>query len=113
MTIFDYINDILKFKTGALPLDSYTPYLINRWLSFINPHLAQFVNEFNDKTFLEDKEMHYKAMISTLPKIRNIPKINYIKKTKIETVEEDNRILILANSMEISKREAKELLQIQ
>lgn len=110
MTIFDYLNDILRDKTGTLPLDDYSPYLVNRWLSFTNPHLAEFVNQFNTKLLLEDKELHYKTMMSALPKVSKVPRINYIKKLKEEKTEKDSRIKILAINLEISEREAELLL---
>ena len=110
MTIFDYLNDILKDKTGTLPLEGYSPYLVNRWVSFINPHLTEFVNQFNTKLLLEDKELHYKTMLSALPRINRVPRINYIKKLKEEKTEKDSRIKIIANNLEISEREAELLL---
>lgn len=110
MTIFDYLNDLLKDKTGKLSLEQYSPYLINKWLSFINPQLAEFINRFNNKLYLEDKEMHYKTMLSVLPKIKSVPRIDYIKKIKTNALESDKRVAIIASGMEISKREAAELL---
>lgn len=106
MTIFDYIKDIIVTKRGDLVLDQYVPYLINRWLSFINPTICSIINQVNNKTLLEDKELHYKTMISLFPKMKYCPKINYIKKIKESEQEEDVKIKILAKKFEISAREA-------
>jgi hypothetical protein len=106
-TIFDYLKDIVVTKTGSLPLDSYVPFLVNRWLSFVNPTFCCVVNETNTKGLLEDKEMHYRTMIALFPKMKYCPKINYIKKVKESTNEKSiDKIKILAENLEISQREA-------
>lgn len=105
MTIFDYLNDILVDKKGNLPLDGYAPYLVTRWLSFLNPTVASFVNEANMQILLENKDLHYKTMITMFPKMKTAPRINYIKKTKEEKSEKDNKVSILANNFELSERE--------
>jgi hypothetical protein len=106
VTIFDYLKDILVTKKGDLPLDGYVPYLVNKWLSFINPTIACSVNSFNIKPLLESKELHYKTMISLFPKMKHVPKINYIKKVKEEKQEEDNLLeKIVAENLELSQRE--------
>lgn len=110
MTIFDYIKDITVTKRGDLPLDQYMPFLVNRWLSFINPTVCSNINQINSKTLLEDKEMHYKMMLSLFPKMKYCPKINYIKKVKEDETEEDVRIKVIAQNYEISEREALFLL---
>jgi len=111
VTIFDYIKDIIVTKTGDLPLDDYVPFLINRFLSFINPQVCEAINQLNTKTLLEDKSLHYKLVSSLFPKMSYVPRINYVKKVKEETEEEeDQRIKILAENLEISKREAATLL---
>ena len=66
------------------------PFLVNRWLSFINPTVCSNINQINSKTLLEDKEMHYKMMLSLFPKMQYCPKINYIKKVKEDETEEGN-----------------------
>lgn len=111
MTIFDYIKDIIVTKRGDLQLDEYVPFLVNRWLSFINPTVCFAINQVNSKVLLENKEMHYKTLIALFPKMKYCPKINYIKKVKEdEQEEEDIRIKALAENLEISKREARLLL---
>lgn len=112
MTIFDYIKDILVTKRGDLPLDQYVPYLVARWLSFINPVVAASVNEVNKQLLLENKELHYKMMISVFPKMKYAPKISYIKKVKEEETEENTLLDIMAANREMSKREIKQLLSL-
>lgn len=110
MTIFDYLKDIVVTKKGDLPLDGYVPFLVNRWLSFINPQVCEAINQLNTKILLEDKLLHYKLVLSLFPKMKYVPRINYIKKVKEEVEEEDQRIAILSENLEISKREATFLL---
>lgn len=110
MTIFDYLKDIAVTKRGDLPLDQYVPFLVTRWLSFINPTFCAYTNEFNKKSLLEDKEMHYKTLIACFPKVKYLPKIRYVKKVKETVVDEDKRIDLIAQRYEISKREAEQLL---
>jgi hypothetical protein len=111
VTIFDYLRDIIVTKKGDLPLDQYVPFLVNRWLSFINPTINEAINEnLNAKVFLENKELHYKTAISIFPKMKYCPKINYIKKVKEEETSTDNRIKTIAQNLEISVREASFLV---
>jgi hypothetical protein len=110
MTIFDYIKDILVTKRGDLPMEQYVPYIVTRWLSFINPTIAVTVNQLNKQILLENKEMHYKTMISLFPKMKYAPRISYIKKVKEDKTEEDSRIKLLASKYELSEREIANLL---
>lgn len=108
MTIFDYLKDIIVYKKGNLPLDNYVPFLINRFLSFINPQVCLAINELNSKIFLEDKELHYKVAITIFPKMSYVPKIDYIKKLKEQQQEDKDfnmKIKLLAQKHEISERE--------
>ena len=111
MTIFDYIKDIIVTKRGNLPLDQYVPFFINRWLSFINPDVCNAVSVFNSKQLLENKEMHYKIMLSAFPKLTRCPRINYIKKIKEAPQETDKLAFAVSQKLEISQREAKEILE--
>jgi hypothetical protein len=110
VTIFDYLKDITVTKRGDLPMDQYVPFLVNRWLSFINPAVCELVSLLNSQVFLEDKEMHYKMAIACFPKQKYTPRIKYIKKVKEQAEEEDQRVKILAQNFEISEREACLLL---
>ena len=110
MTPFDYLKDIFVTKKGDLPLDNYIPFMINRWLSFVNPAVAETINQFNNQTLLENKEMHYKMMLTLFPKMSYAPRINYIKKAQEEIQEEDKRIKLLADKYELSKKEIISLI---
>jgi len=107
VTVFDYLKDIIVIKRGDLQLDQYVPFLINRWLSFINPTVCELINlSVNSKVLLENKEMHYKAMIAYFPKAKYAPRINYVKKIKEKEQDDDIRVKVLAQNLEISEREA-------
>ena len=111
MTPFDYLKDIFVTKKGDLPLDEYYPYLINRWLSFINPSIAETINQFNKQSLLENKQMHYKTMLCLFPKMKYAPRISYIKKPQEEEKqEEDKSIKLLAQKYELSEKEIKSLI---
>ena len=105
ITVFDYIKDIVVTKKGNLPLDSYVPYLVSRWLSFINPEVCVVINQTNSKSLLEDKQMHYSTMLALFPQMKSVPRISYVKKVKQKEAEEDKLIKAIAESLEISTRE--------
>ena len=112
VTIFDYLKDIIVTKKGDLSLDEYVPFLVNRWLSFINPKACEAINNVNCKVLLEDKNLHYKTMLVMFPKMKYCPKIHYIKKAKKQT-DKDNKeqlIKVMSHNLEISTREAALLL---
>jgi hypothetical protein len=111
--LFDYLKDILQFKKGTLPLGDYVPFLINRWLSFGIPKAAIALNETVNVLGNIDKEQHYKLMLVTFPKLNYTPRMNYVKKVKQEKTEEDDKIKILANNFELSKREIKQMLEFK
>ena len=111
MTIFDYIKDIAVTKKGNLPLNEYVPFLVNRWLSFINPEVSIFINSScNKQIFLEDKELHYRTLLCIFPKMKSLPRLSYIKKIKEEKQDSNLKIKILAQNLEISEREAAFIL---
>lgn len=113
MTIFDYINDITVTKKGNLPLDEYVPYIVTRFLSFIDPSLALLLNEFNKQELLMDKQAHYRALLAIVPAFRRSPRIKYVKKQKEDKEKENPKIALLAQALEISQREAKLLLSVE
>lgn len=119
MTLFDYLKDIVVDKKGNLPLDNYTPFLIHRWLSFINPTICSILNEFNIKTLFEDKNLHYRMMVSLFPKKKYLPKISYIKKAQQEDLTQEQKdtqqqqIKSLCERLELSEREVRNLISFQ
>jgi hypothetical protein len=112
VTIFDYIKDITTYKKGNLPLEEYTPYLINRWLSFIAPEICVAINESVNCLYCLDKKYHNKLLLKLYPKSK-IPFIKYIKKIKEEKTKEDDKINMLSLNFETSKREIKLLLELK
>lgn len=110
--LFDYVKDITYYKKGNLPLEGYIPYLINRWLSFVNPSICSAINESVNSLGNIDKELHYKLLLKLYPKSK-VPFIKYIKKVKEEKSEEDDKVSLLASNMEMSQREAKQLLELK
>lgn len=113
MTIFDYFKTIIVTKKEEQQLDQYVPYLVTRWLSFINPTICSCLNVANKQVFLESKELHYKFLISLFPKMKYTPRINYIKKVKEEKQEENKQATILADQLELSTKEVEKLLQLK
>jgi len=110
MTVFDYLKDIVVTKRGDLSLQEYSPYMINRWLSFMNPQFSSLLNECNRQQLLEDKALHYKTVIALVPRRKHLPRFSYIKKVQEKKTEEDKRIEAMAQSLEISKREIREMM---
>lgn len=110
--LFEYIKDITTYKKGNLPLEDYIPFLINRWLSFITPQICSAVNESVNSLGNIDKQLHYKLLLKLYPKSKP-PFIKYVKKVKEEKTKEDERVDMLASNMEMSRREAKLLLELK
>lgn len=110
MTIFDYLKDIVSGKKGDMPLEEYTPFLINRWLSFVNPSSCLAINESVNSLGNLDKNIHYKLLISCFPKQKYMSKINYIKKIKSEKEDKDDKISILSKTLELSQKEIQQML---
>lgn len=110
--LFEYIKDITTYKKGTLPLDEYIPFLINRWLSFITPQICSAINESVNSLGNIDKQLHYKLLLKLYPKSK-VPFISYVKKVKEEKTKEDERVDMLATNMEMSRREAKLLLELK
>ena len=105
MTIFDYLQDILVTKKGDLQLEDYVPFLVNRWLSFINPVVCEGINQLNSKNLLENKQLHYKTALRMFPKMKHTPKIKYIKKITESEQDKAKTLQIIAQNFEIYERE--------
>ena len=119
MNIFDQLNDILftKKKRCMSNIDdenNYVPYMINRWVSMYSPDHAMIINSTVNwmGQALETKLDHYNFLHSILPKSK-WKRINYIKKVKEDKDEEDNKVQLLASTLELSEREVKYLLEQQ
>lgn len=109
--LFDYLKDLVVHKKGNLILNDYIPYLINRWLSFMSPQVTYLLNQTVNIYSGLDKEQHYKFLLTSFPKLKFLPRLNYIKKVQ-KSKDEDDDINRIALSREISKREAQALLEL-
>lgn len=116
-TIFDYIDSIL-YKKPLNKADieyssSYNIYLINRWLSMYSSDLCNIVNStINRYGSNISKKEHYEFLYNLISKSSK-KKINYIKKTKQNLKEDLDYINEIADMLEISHREAKELIDLE
>ncbi len=112
MTFFDILRVLFFVKKKEEKLDTdalqaFTPFMVNRWLSFYDRSKAVFVNETLNKfgSLFEDKESLYELYNNLIPR-SSFKKINYIKKLKEEKTE-DNDIAIIAKNNMLSKREVQ------
>jgi len=115
MNFFDILRILFFKKTNSADvincddLQSFTPYMINRWLSFYDNQRAIFVNETLNKFsgLHEEKSESFKFYSNLIPLLR-FKKINYIKKNKDKTTDkEDNKSTIIARNNLISSREVE------
>lgn len=113
MNFFDILR-ILFFKKNNSSdgincddLQSFTPYMINRWLSFYDKQRAIFVNETLNRfsNLHEEKSENFKLYNNFIPVLK-FKKINYIKKNKDKATEkEDLKTSVVASNNLISTRE--------
>lgn len=96
--------------------DNYSQYMVNRYLSFINPQSCIFVNDvFNDITSFpfESQDEKYRMMMTVFPKVGK-KYIKYKKKTVSKKIEKsqipDEDIDALASMLEVSKREIRDYI---
>ena len=119
MNFFDLLRKLIfSRKTIAEDLDSeglqqFTPYMVNRWLSFYGASQAVFVNETLNRFtgLLEDKNEMYKLYYNLIP-TQKFKKIAYVKKKKEKEEKEDTNIPIIARNQMISQREVKLYLDL-
>jgi hypothetical protein len=118
MTFFEILRALFfnKIKNNEeLNNDSlvqFTPYMVNRWLSFYDKSKTIFVNETLNRfcSLFEDKNEMYKLYNNLIPQSK-FKKINYIKKNK-EKVEEDSTISIIAKNNMLSIREIQTYIDL-
>lgn len=105
--LFDYLKAITVNKDSNLPLDEYSPFLMNRWISFMSPSISNLINDTLNQLGNIDKETHYRLMLTLIPKSKYFKKIQYIKKGKKSDDEEIDYIKKYASYHEMSMREVK------
>jgi len=115
MTIFDFISSVLftKKQNCLNTVDEegeFSPYMLNRWCSMYSPTVATFSNVLNKYLgVFDNKRDLYNLFVAVMPKVSS-KRISYIKKGKEEKKEENNDIVMLANNLEISKREINQYI---
>jgi hypothetical protein len=103
MNFFDILKSLLfdkkkEERPDADTLQSFTPYMINRWLSFYDKTKAVFVNETLNKfsSIFDNKEDQYELYSNLIPRSK-FKRISYTKKKK-EVTEEDENIGVLSKN---------------
>jgi hypothetical protein len=113
-TIFDHLAGITFKKTKwedltELDQKSFSPYLINRWLS-MSPQLIEIVDMFQHYTIGPlSKEHVYKLYYDILPKGKFFTK--YIKGKKSDKYNKE-LISFLAKHYQVSKSESEEYISL-
>ena len=113
MNIFDQLRDIIQHKKNSISEDiefekDFTPYMVQRWLSFYSPQYAIILNYSVNSSWqaVDEKAMWYKFFIGVIPKSR-FRNIKYIKKNKEKTQAKLNTDIVnhLADRFELSRSE--------
>lgn len=118
MTFFEILKALFFTKSknseevNSDSLVQFSPFMVNRWLSFYDNNKTIFVNETLNKfhSLFEDKNETYKFYNNLIPQCR-FKKINYIKKNK-EKVEEDSTISVIARNNMLSVREIQTYIDL-
>jgi hypothetical protein len=117
MNFFDILRSLLFAKKTAEDLCSeglqqFTPYMVNRWISFYDNSKTIFINETFNKfaSLFEDKNEMYKLYFNLIPQSK-FKKINYIKKKK-ETQDENPSVAVIAKNNMLSKREILQYIDL-
>lgn len=123
MTIFDLIGDLAFTKKPIDPdtvEDTSPPYMIQRWLTMVNPYVAVVLNQTTNQyhTCFDDMDMWLGAFNTYIPKLKR-SKISYIKKPmakddpdSLADCDNPEHINLLADTIKTSRREAHMMLQM-
>jgi len=111
-TIFNILADLTYKKTDPNTYTegdwkAYNTYMVNRWLS-MNSDVTEIIN-FTQKYYSLDKKIHYKMLSDILPKQKLFTK--YVKGKKVDKYNPE-LVTIVANHYEISRKEAKERIEM-
>ena len=113
-TIFDHLANITWKKRSWDTLDeasqkSFSPYLINRWLS-MNPDLIEIFDAFQQYTIGPLSKKHvYQLYLDFLPKAKMFAK--YIKGKKMNKYNK-SLVTIVANHYQVSRIEAESYIDL-
>lgn len=118
MNIFDLFKELF-FKSSSVDcrtsegLQMFSPYMINRWLSFYGKPQAQFVNDTLNKysNVLDEKVQQYNMYYHLIPKMK-FKRISYVKKSKSNDDEKVEHLNLLASNLNISTRELKQYMEL-
>ena len=103
--VFDIINNV-AFDNYSIDINIadgqlYSPYITNRYLTFVNPTISHLINNTVNKYGLVfNSAEHYKFLFSLIPKTKR-KFIRYVKKKK----QDKKTFERLSNHLEISQRE--------
>lgn len=119
MNFFQLQNKLFyskKENAGFLDAEgeqSFSPYLLNRWLSFYSDNVTVFTNESLNKysTIFEDKQQTYRFYYNLIPRLK-FKRISYIKKVK-KNKDEDADLDLIAKNKNMSVRELKQYVDLQ
>jgi hypothetical protein len=117
---FDLLNNVLfnkntsekKLREG---LDELSPFMINRWGSMYDGNVCVLINATTNRfaSIFEDKMRIYRMFLHIIPRLGR-KRINYIKKKKVETDEEDQELIdTLSRELELSKKEINMYIQYE
>lgn len=112
-TTFDYLDNIL-FKSKKVEIsNTFSPYILNRWMSMYSNEIAWLLNITvnNENFFRLSKEDQFKYLQNIVPKCRR-KRISYLKKNKEKENRpemDENNLNFLSENLELSKREILEL----
>mgnify|MGYP001247627942 CR=1 FL=1 len=103
--VFDLINNIAfdSYSVDINIADSqlYSPYITNRYLTFVNPQITHLINDtVNKYGIVFNPSDHYRLLFHLIPKTKR-KFIRYIKKKKADKIQ----CALLAKRYELSKRE--------
>lgn len=99
---FDYINEINEKRGQDLPISGYSPFLVNRGLSYFRDTVL-LANEMNAKTHI-DPDMQFEFYKHAVTK-----KKRFSKWAKAETNDDVNAVM---EYYQVSRRKADEILAI-
>lgn len=123
MNFFDIIRNLFfskKADTEILDHDSaqaFTPFMVNRWLTFYSREQTTLVNETLNKftSLFDDKGEMYKLYFNLIPKLR-YKKIEYVKKKKTKETDSakdiSKELETIARSNLISQREVQQYIDL-
>ena len=120
MNIFSILYDVIHYKRGDVletieDEKELSIYMLQRWLSMYSPEFANIVNCSSNVLWrgLDNKQQWYKLFLTVIPK-SSVKRFAYLKKNtkaKKEKEVDDEYTGYLAEHLEVSQREVKELIK--